>query len=58
MSLERDRLLNVFFIMIMSAVIVTTMLLFIRISDKSHPYIQGFNINDTYAPYSSWEKAR
>jgi hypothetical protein len=41
----------------MSLIIIITLIIIIKIADSRNPYSGGVNIHDTYAPFSSWEKA-
>jgi hypothetical protein len=43
---------------ILSLIIIVTLLFFIKVSKKPHPYKEGVDIFDTYAPYNPWSKAR
>lgn len=57
MSFEFNKSLNLIIISIMSLVLIITVILILKIADSRNPYSKGVNIHDTYAPYSSWEKA-
>ena len=58
MYLNYNKLLNVMIIAILSLLVMITLLFFIKISKKPHPYNGGVDIFDTYAPYNPWSKAR
>jgi hypothetical protein len=45
-------------IAILSMIVLISLLFFIRVSDKSHPYMNGADIRDSYAPYNPWNKAK
>lgn len=55
---DMNKILNILVIAILSMIVLITLLFFIRVSDKAHPYINGVDIRDSYAPYNPWEKAK
>lgn len=57
MSFDLNRTLNLIIISIMSLIIIITLIIILKIADSRNPFTKGVNINDTYAPFSSWEKA-
>lgn len=58
MDCNYNKLLNIIFVAILSLIVIITLLLFMKIAKKPHPYHEGADIIDTYAPYSPWNKAR
>jgi len=54
---DMNKILNILVIAILSMIVLISLLFFIRVSDKTHPYINGADISDTYAPYNPWNKA-
>ncbi len=58
MYFNYNRLLNIMIVAILSLIIIVTLLFFIKVSKKPHPYKEGVDIFDTYAPYNPWSKAR
>lgn len=58
MYLDTNKILNILVIAILSMIVLISLLFFIKISDRSHPYINGTDIKDTYAPYIPWNKAK
>jgi len=57
MYLNYNKLMNVLIISIISLMVLITLLLFTKISKKPHPYYDGADIRNSYAPYTPWEKA-
>lgn len=57
MSFDLNRILNMLIISIMSLIIIITLIIILKIAGSRNPYQEGVNIHDTYAPFSSWEKA-
>ncbi len=55
---DMNKILNMLVIAILSMIVLISLLFFIRVSDKSHPYMNGADIRDTYAPYNPWNKAK
>ncbi|HOP64004.1 MAG TPA: hypothetical protein PK358_11980 [Spirochaetota bacterium] len=55
---DMNKILNMLVIAILSLIVVITLLFFVKISDKSHPYLEGTDIEDTYAPYFPWNRAK
>ena len=58
MYINYNKMLNFMIIAILSLIIIIMFLFFIKTSKKPHPYNEGANIFDTYAPYNPWSKAR
>jgi len=58
MYLNYNKLLNVMIIAILSLIVIIMLLFFIKTSNKPHPYKEGVDIFDTYAPYIPWSRAR
>ncbi len=58
MYLNYNKLLNIMIVAILSLIVMITLLLFMKAVKKPHPYNEGADIEDTYAPYNSWNKAR
>ncbi len=58
MYLDSNKLLNILVVAILSMIVLISLLFFIKISDRSHPYLNGADIKDTYAPYSPWNNAK
>lgn len=58
MYFNYNKLLNIMIIAILSLIVMITLLLFMKIAKKPHPYHGGADISDTYAPYNPWSKAR
>lgn len=58
MYFNYNKLMNIMIVAILSLIVMITLLLFMKIAKNPHPYSEGANINDTYAPYSPWHKAR
>ncbi len=58
MYLNYNKLLNIMIVAILSLIVMITLLLFMKIAKKQHPFNQGADIVDTYAPYTPWNKAR
>lgn len=55
---DMNKILNILVIAILSMIVLISLLFFIRVSDRSHPYMNGTDIRDTYAPYNPWDKAK
>jgi len=55
---DMNKILNILVIAILSMIVLISLLFFIRVSDKSHPYMNGVDIRDTYSPYNPWNKAK
>lgn len=53
---DMNKILNLLVIAILSMIVLISLLFFIRLSDKSHPYVNGADIRDTYAPYNPWNR--
>jgi len=58
MYLNYNKLLNIMIVAILSLIVMTTLLFFMKFAKKPHPYNEGVDIIDSYAPYNSWSKAR
>jgi len=58
MSFDLNRIINLLILSIMSFIFIIILILILKIADTGNPYMNGTNIDDTYAPYSNWEKAR
>jgi len=58
MYLESNKILNILVVAILIMIVMISLLFFIKVSDKTHPYINGADINDTYAPYYPWSRAK
>lgn len=58
MYFDINKMLNILIIAMLSLVAIITLLFFLKISDKSHPYYQGVDIKDIYQPYQSWSRLR
>jgi len=58
MYLNYNKIMNIMIVAILSLLVMITLLLFIKIAKTPHPYNEGADIKDTYAPYNSWSKAR
>lgn len=57
MSLDFNRIMNLLILSILSFIFIIILILILKIADSRNPYMNGININDSYAPYSTWEKA-
>lgn len=57
MYLNYNKLMNIMIVAILSLIVMITLLIFIKVAKKPHPYNEGVDINDTYAPYVPWNKA-
>ena len=57
MSFDLNRIINLLILSILSFIFIIILILILKIADTRNPYMNGININDTYAPYSIWEKA-
>jgi len=57
MYLNYNKLLNIMIIAILALLVMITLLLFSKVAKKPHPYQEGADIIDTYAPYNPWNKA-
>lgn len=55
---DMNKILNILVIAILTMIVLISLLFFIRVSDKSHPYYNGADIRDSYAPYNPWNKAK
>jgi len=58
MSFDLNRIMNLLIISIMSIIFIIILIMVLKIADSGNPYMNGINIKDSYAPYSTWEKAR
>lgn len=58
MYFNENKLLNIMIVAILSLMVMITLLFFMKIAKKPHPYSDGADIVDTYAPYNPWNKAR
>lgn len=58
MSFDLNRIMNMLLLSILSLLFMIILILILKIADSRNPYMNGININDTYAPYSTWEKVR
>lgn len=43
---------------IISLAVMITLLVFIKMTKKPHPYSDGVDISDTYSPYAPWSRAK
>jgi len=53
-----NKAMNILIIAALTLVLLITLILFVKISDKTNRYKAGTDMNDTYDPYLPWEKAR
>jgi len=58
MYLNYNKFLNIMIVAILSLIVMITLLIFIKVAKNPHPYNDGADIVDTYAPYKPWSKAR
>ncbi len=58
MYINYNRLQNIMIFAIISLVVMITLLIFIKIAKKPHPYNDGVDMSDTYSPYSPWSRAK
>ena len=58
MYFDSYKILNILMAAIMVMIVLISLLFFARLSDRSHPYINGADIQDTYDPYKPWERLK
>jgi len=58
MYLNYNKLLNIMIVAILSLIVMVTLLLFMKVAKRPHPYHEGADMTDTYAPYNPWTRAR
>ena len=58
MYINYNKFLNLMIIAILSLLVMIILLLFTKVAKKPHPYNEGTDIIDSYAPYNPWNKAR
>lgn len=57
MYLNNNKYLNVMILGIITLIVIITLLIFVKVVKNPHPYKDGADITDTYAPYIPWNKA-
>ena len=57
MYLNYNKLMNILIVAVISLAVMVTLLFFMQIAKKPHPYHDGADIEDSYFPYTSWKKA-